>query len=341
MEAVKKVKLAIIGAGLVGKRHAAAIAKSNNADLIAIADPSADGKSYADKIKIDWFASIDELLQVKKPDGIIVSTPNKLHFEQGMKCIQQGIPVLIEKPITVSVEDGMQLVEASKKFKVPVLVGHHRRHNPVMKKAKELISSGKVGNIRAVHSQTWYYKPDSYFNQVEWRKKKGAGPIYVNLIHDVDCIRYLCGEITEVQSKSCKAIRGYENEDTTVAILSFSNGALGTITISDSIVSPWSWEMTAKEYPIYPPTPNSCYYIGGDNGSLSIPDLTFWNYPKERDWWQPIHATYAQSENSDPLINQVEHFGRVITDGEEPLVSALEGVKNLEVLDMVKESLDF
>ena len=93
----------------------------------------------------------------------------------------------------------------------------------------------------------------------------------MNLAHDIDLLRHLCGEIDFVQAQTVKSIRGFENEDVAGALLRFRNGAIGTISVSDSIVSPWSWEMTSKENPVYPPTSESCYFIGGSHGSLSIP----------------------------------------------------------------------
>ena len=81
----------------------------------------------------------------------------------------------------------------------------------------------------------------------------------------------MCGQVESVQAQCSPSIRGFENEDMAAALLKFENGAIGTITVSDSIVAPWSWEMTSKENPIYPSTSESCYVIGGTHRSLSIP----------------------------------------------------------------------
>ena len=211
-------------------------------------------------------------------------------------------------------------------------------YNPIIRSAKDMIVSGKIGDVRAAHATCWFYKPDSYFDQAPWRKLAGAGPISVNLVHDIDLMRHLCGEVISVQAQATASRRGYENEDVAAAVLKFANGAIGTVTVSDSIVSPWSWEHTAKEYPVYPATQQSAYMIGGSLGALSIPDQSLWRHDEAPDWWSPISATSSPIETSDPLVNQIQHFAEVITEGVEPRVSAREGLRTLRVVDAIQRA---
>lgn len=221
---------------------------------------------------------------------------------------------------------------------VPILVGHHRRHNPLIQQAYELVSSGRLGDVRGVQGTCWLFKPDDYFEVAPWRTKIGAGPISVNLIHDIDLMRYLLGDIVRVQATASLSTRGFENEDVAAAVLTFANGAVGTISVSDSVVSPWSWELTAKENPAYPVTSQSCLMLGGSKGSLSIPDLTLWSHSGERSWWNAISATSFPQDFSDPLVNQITHFADVIHGNASPLVSGLEGLKTLQVIEAIQIS---
>ena len=124
---------------------------------------------------------------------------------------------------------------------MPVLVGQHRRHNPFVNKAKEIIESGELGKLTVSSFHYMIYKNDEYFD-VEWRRKKGAGPILVNLVHDVDLLRYLLGEPVAVQGMQSSAARGFETEDSAVVNVRFADGALASMTISDATASPWNWE---------------------------------------------------------------------------------------------------
>lgn len=331
-------RIAIVGAGLVGRRHAEAIWRNPQADVSAIVDPSDEGRRFAAEHGIACHSNLAELFATDHPDGVILSTPTPLHVDQGLDCVRNRCALLVEKPISNSAEDAMQLVLAAERANVPLLVGHHRRHNPLIQKAKQIIESGAVGDIRAVHSQCWFYKPDHYFDIAPWRTQKGAGPVSVNLVHDVDLLRHLCGEIVSVQAQVAPSSRGFANEEVAGAVLRFDNGAIGTLTLSDGIVAPWSWELTAREHPVYPATSQSCYLIGGSEASLSLPDCTLWNQNGKRDWWEPINATTIARPSSDPLDNQIAHFLSVIAEEAAPLVSGREGTKTLSVIEAIQKS---
>ncbi|MDC0361230.1 Gfo/Idh/MocA family oxidoreductase [Alphaproteobacteria bacterium] len=334
------IRLAIAGLGLVGKRHADAIRQVEGVDLAAVIDLAAEAKQFAGEQGIACYGNLAEIFAADRPDGIILSTPTLLHAGQGLECIAQKCPVLIEKPLAATVSEAEQIATAGSRANVPVLVGHHRRHNPIIQKAKEIIGSGAIGQIRTVQATCWFYKPDSYFEEAPWRTQKGAGPISVNLVHDVDLIRHLCGEIVSVQAQAAPSSRGYENEEAAAAVVRFASGAVGTISVADGVVSPWSWELTAREYPVYPATSESCYMLGGTEGALSIPDLKVWRHAGAPDWWSPISATNSPLAAADPLVNQIAHFARVIRDGEAPLVSGAEGLKTMRVVGAIQEAAE-
>ena len=330
--------LVIAGIGLVGKRHAEVIRQHPQARLIAIVDPSDEAQKIARSFDLPCYPTLDAMFAKHTPDGVILSTPTPLHVAGAMACVERGCPVMVEKPIATSTDDAKDLVAFAEDKNVPLLVGHHRRHNPLVQKAKQIIDNGDIGQIRAIHSQCWFYKPDSYFETAPWRTKIGAGPISVNLVHDVDFIRYICGEVASVQAQATPSQRGFENEDVAAAILRFTNGVIGTITVSDSIAAPWSWELTSGEYPIYPKTTQSCYMIGGSAGSLSVPDLTLWRHAEQPDWWSPINTTKTAYHAADPLVNQIGHFIEVIDGRVKPLVSGREALATLRVVEAIQQS---
>lgn len=331
----KKTEIVVAGFGLVGRRHAEVIRRAPNMSLAAIVEPSPEGQLAARACDVPVFATIEEMLSTSKPEGVVLATPTPVHLKQGLTCIDAGCPVLIEKPIAVTSEEALQLTEAADRAGIPLLVGHHRRHNGMVQAAKLALTQGAVGDIRAVQATCWFYKPDHYFEVAPWRTQKGAGPISVNLVHDVDLLRHFCGDVTSVQAIAVPSRRGFENEDLATAILRFESGAVATISVSDSIVSPWSWELTARENPAYPATSESCYLIGGSEGGLSLPDLRVWRHEDKPDWWTPISAKNLTCRMDDPLAVQMAHFAAVIAGEETPLVSGWEGLRSLEVVEAV------
>lgn len=331
------VKIAVMGAGLIGKRHAAHVRAEPGAVLSAIIDPAPAGKAFAEEIGVAWYPTFDALPVSQRPDGVIVATPNQLHVANGLELAAAGIPMLVEKPIADSVDGARKLVRAAEAEGVPLLVGHHRRHNPMIRKARETIDAGRLGRVLTLTGQFWLVKPDDYFD-VDWRRQEGAGPILINLIHDIDLFRYLCGEIVGVQAQSSNAVRSNPAEETAVAILRFANGALGTVSASDTVVSPWSWELTTGENPAYPRQDQSCYQIGGTQGSLTIPALELWNHTDKRGWWEPLKRERIPFFPEDPLQAQIRHFCAVIRGEEEPLVSGREGLATLAVIEALKQA---
>ena len=166
-----------------------------------------------------------------------------MHVENGLDVIAAGVPALVEKPLADSVAEATRLVDAAERAGVPLMTGHHRRHNPLIQAAKQAIDGGRLGQVVSVQGTCWFYKPDDYFD-IPWRREKGAGPVFLNLIHDVDLFRYLCGDVVEVQAMESNALRGNAVEETAVILLRFASGVLVTVNVSDKVVSPWSWEFT-------------------------------------------------------------------------------------------------
>jgi predicted dehydrogenase len=326
------LKIAVMGAGLIGRRHIEQITREAN--LHSIVDPTDTAKELAEHYSCPWFASLEALLKTDKPDGIVIATPTGMHVENGLVCVSADIPILIEKPIADNLDEGEKLVSMAARKNIPILVGHHRRHNPIMQRARQLIDEGAFGNIVSVNAICWLYKPDDYYD-VPWRRQKGAGPVLTNLIHDVDLLRYLCGEITEVHSVLSNKTREHAVEDSAAIALRFKSGALGTMSVSDTIVAPWSWELTSGENPAYPKTDQSCYQISGTAGSLSLPDLSLWHYGGEKSWWEPISKTAMPVENENPLALQIRHFCDVISGQCKPLVSGYEGLQSLRIIHAI------
>ena len=331
-------RLAIVGFGLIGQRHAEAIKTAPRVELAAVVEPEGSASRAAVDSSIAIFADISQMLEDAKPDGVIIASPTTLHISHARHCVEAGVPALIEKPISDDLTAAQELTGEAVRTNVELLVGHHRRFNPIIKRAHDLIRSGEIGDVRAINAICWFYKPDYYFDKAPWRKEKGAGPVSVNLIHDVDLMRHFCGEVVAIQAQFASSKRGYENEDLASAILRFESGALGTVSVSDSVASPWSWEFTSDENPAYPSTQQSTYLIGGSEGSISIPDLHVWRHEGGLDWWNPMRSERAPTRNLDPLINQIVHFRSVILGLEPPFVSGVEATKSLEVIDAIQRA---
>lgn len=331
------LQIAVAGAGLIGRAHIALIQKSKQCALAAIADPAPQAEAFAKEIGVPHFADLERMLDEVEPQGVIVATPNAAHASNGLACVARGIPVLVEKPITETVDSAQKLVTAAKNASVPLLVGHHRRHSAILEQARDVIRSGKLGRITSVTAFTTFLKPEPYFDMT-WRREPGGGPVLINLIHDIDDLRFLIGDIARLQAMTSSAVRGFAVEDSAVVNLQFANGALGSITCSDAAAAPWSWELTSGENPAYPHSREDCYFISGADGSLAVPTMRLWNYGAERGWNAPLHQTQLVADEADPLARQLDHFCAVIRGEAEPACSGDDGLKTLQATFAIHES---
>ena len=160
----------------------------------------------------------------------------------------------------------------------------------------------------------------------------------INLIHGIDDLRFVVGEIEGVQAFVSSAIRGFAVEDSAVALLRFAGGALGTFTLSDVAAAPWSWEMSSRENEAYPQLGEDCYLIGGTEGALAVPSLRRWRYEGERSWMAPLAVATETVEPADPLARQIEHFVAVIRGEAPPLVSGRDALGTLAATLAVREA---
>jgi predicted dehydrogenase len=339
---MNKLKISVIGVGLGGKIHIKRLKYSAEMHLDSIIAPNRQfNHSVAISEGVPIFHSIEECINKRRPDGIIIASPNQFHFEHTKSCIDYEVPALLEKPITSSLHEGLDLCKLIEKSGARIVIGHHRAHNPLLKVASRVIKEGRLGKIVTVMGSAQFYKPDHYFEDGPWRKVAGGGPILINMIHEIDNLRRLVGEISEVQAITSNKTRGFAVEDSAVINFVFQNGALGSFVLSDSASTARSWEQTSSENPGYPSYPDEdCYLISGTTGSLAIPTMRLKYYPEgtAASWWTPFKEEILQFSRTDPIELQLKHFAEVITGIADPLVTAKDGYRNLLITEAIKKS---
>ncbi|MHA1564548.1 MAG: Gfo/Idh/MocA family protein [Alphaproteobacteria bacterium] len=319
----------MIGAGLIGREHCALIREHPGANLVGLADVSRETRQYAEGIGVAYFTDYRQMLDETRPDGAIIALPNALHVSAGRDCLARGIPCLMEKPIADTIQSANELVETSETANIPILVGHHRRHSPDIQEARRIIESGILGQLVGVNGMWLADKPDDYF-QAEWRRKSGGGPLLINLIHDIDCLRFIVGEIESVRAFTSNAIRGFDVEDTASVALRFENGVLGSFLISDAVASPYGWEITSGQALYFPHQPGDCYFFGGRKGSLAVPSMNVWRHDREQGNWQdPLVRQQSALDGSRAYQNQIDHFLDVVSGNAVPVVSARDAMMTL------------
>ena len=336
----KPLRIAIAGAGAISRSHRERIDASPECELVALADPSPAAVATAVAAGVPLYPTLAEMLAAQRPDGVILATPNALHVAGALECIAAGVPCLVEKPVADTLAEAQKLVDAEQRSGVPVLVGHHRRHSAILRDARVVIASGRLGRIVCVTGSATFRKPDSYFAEAAWRSQKGGGPILINMVHEIDNLRLLAGDIAEVQALTSNAVRGFEAEDSVAISLRFASGALGSFMLSDTAASPHSWEQTSGENKAYDHHGDSdCYVVSGDLGSLEIPTMRLRSFGRAvPSWVSPLTTETLPLTDLDPLVAQLAHFCAVLRREVAPLVTAADATRTLAATLAIAEA---
>lgn len=334
------IGIAVVGAGVIGRTHVDTLARVSGMRLSALTDPSPAAAGIAEAAGVPFLPDVAALISSGLAQAAIVATPNETHLPVTEALLRAGLPVLLEKPVAESLESALKLIAVADETRLPVLVGHHRRHNPVVCSAHQALRSGRIGELVIASVTCSLYKPDAYF-EAQWRRTPGAGgPLLINLVHEVDLLRHFFGEIASVQAITSNARRGFAVEDSAAVVLTFAEGGIASLVISDAASGPWAWDLTSGENPArFPAHKVTAHHYAGSRGALSLPDLTLWLPDGEPDWTRELRTERLPVVPGDPYEAQLAHFADLVRGRETtPRVSLRDATANLIVLDAIREA---
>ena len=321
-------RILVVGGGLIGLRHLEAVKAHPECSLVGLADPNMSLEVDAPR-----FASMAEV--TASVDGVIIATPTHLHAAHAMEAAARGWPMLIEKPVAGSLQQARELAKVLQDHKIASLVGHHRRYHRVVQQLKSCLDSGQIGEVVTVQVIWAMRKPDAYF-QGNWRTQDGS-PVMINLVHDIDILRFAIGEIVQAKALRGRSQRGAVRIETGAIAFGFETGAVGTVAFSDVTPSPWGFEAGTGENPNIGATHQDMMWITGTKGAISFPSMTLW---KGTDWGraaEPVALSPALNEKT-PLEAQLDHFLNVI-DGAKPLIDVADAIVTLGLAEVLETQL--
>ncbi len=335
-----RVRLAAIGVGMIGQLHVKIIKSMEASELVAICDNDSTKTELAKSLGVPYYQDFKQMIHEVPMDGVIISLPNALHESVASACAEKGLHIFLEKPITSVVSEGEQLIKNVKKNNVQLLIAHHRRFNPMIVAMRDIIQSGELGQLIAVSVLWGMYKPSEYFAEAPWRKDIGGGPILINTIHEIDNLRFICGEIERVYAETNNKARKFDVEDSVSVSLRFKNGTLATILMSDATPSPWAYECTMGENPFFQRTKGNIYHYLGTQASISFPGMLKMHYSDatKAGWQHQLTTTQLDVQHADPYLPQLQHFCAVIQGKEKPRTSGEDALQTLKVTMALHES---
>ncbi|MBI4305287.1 MAG: Gfo/Idh/MocA family oxidoreductase [Chloroflexi bacterium] len=223
----------VVGCGSIGTRHIGNLRKIGVQDIIAV-DPREDRRlESARRFGIPVFADLDTALRQAVYAALICS-PTRLHSSQALDAAKAGCHLFIEKPLSDSLEGIDELLDEIQRRHLMTLVGCNFRFHPGLRKVKALLHEGAVGRVVSGRAQFGQYLPDwhpweDYRHGYSAQRALGGG-VALDRIHEIDCMRWLLGDVTQVFAMMGH-LSGLEidTEDTAEILLRFASGALGSI----------------------------------------------------------------------------------------------------------------
>jgi len=325
-------RLLVAGLGLIGARHARVVLDHHGATLACVVEPDVTRRAEFDLPGFDRLEAVDVPV-----DGAILATPSGLHADHAVTALQRGWPCLVEKPIASNRDGAARIVAASKATGLPVLTGHHRRYHGSVRRLHDLIGEGGIGRPVAATAIWAMKKPDAYFD-VPWRAGPDGSPVRINMVHEIDLLRFLLGEVEAVTALGAQPVRRAGRVENGAISLRFQNGCTAALVFADSALSPWGFEAGTGENPNIGTTGQDYLFIAGTEGAVSFPSMTVWGGAE--DWGQAVTATSHKVGASDALKGQLDHFLDVIAGRAEPLIDAEDASRTLEVVLEIESALE-
>ncbi|MFO7857226.1 MAG: Gfo/Idh/MocA family oxidoreductase [Paracoccaceae bacterium] len=322
------IPLVVLGAGRAALAEARRIEAAPEVRLLAMVEPAEEARLRAADAGLPVAADLDDL--PGPPDGAVVAGPFPRQGADVEACAAQGWPTMLIRPLGVSLRDARRAAAAAEAAGVPLLVGHHRRHLAVVGAAREALAGGLLGRLVAVQS-LWALRAPAARGRWAWRVESGAAAALVQLVHEVDLLRFLAGDVAEISADVAHHEARGAKEDTVALSLRFASGALGSALLTDAGLSPWGWEAGTGESDAIHPTGEDALRLVGAEGALSLPSLAYWRYAGDGrgDSGKPLDRLPMPCPSTDPGAAQLSHFVAVVRDGATPLAPAAEGLASL------------
>jgi UDP-N-acetyl-2-amino-2-deoxyglucuronate dehydrogenase len=238
------IHLGIIGGGNISETHALAARAIPEVSIAAVYGSNSEKVSRLGRVyDARAYSDFDAFLAHRPMDLVIIGSPSGLHATQGVAAARCGLHVLTEKPIDISTVRADALIQAAKQSCVKLGVIFQDRLKPHIRTLKQWISEDVLGDVLLIDAQVRWYRPGEYYGNSRWRGSlalDGGGALINQAVHTVDLLVWLLGDVARVRARTARVLHNIEGEDTAVAILDFSSGALGVL------------QATTAAYPGYP-----------------------------------------------------------------------------------------
>ncbi len=316
----KPLKAAVIGVGNMGLNHARVLSEIDGVDLVAVADKNARAEAHGRRYWKRFYTDYHELLQKERPDFVTLAAPTIHHHRIGLDVLAAGIPLLIEKPLALTIEEADDLIAAAREHDVLLAVGHIERFNPAVQELRARIEAGELGKIYKVKANRVGPLPP---------RIQDVGVVIDLAVHDIDVFRFLTGdEPVRVFAETAQRVHAHK-EDLLAGILKFRNDTIAYLNVN------WLTPTNIRQL-----------IVTGERGMFVL------DYLDQRlQFYENVAADESEETHivegrmirfkinkCEPLRNELEHFIDCVRNKRQPLVTGEDGKRALEIALMLLRS---
>lgn len=328
----------LLGCGRIAVRHAELLSRGDipRARLVAVHDIVPDAmQSFAAKYRAQATASLEAFLLRKDIDVVVVLTPSGSHAQHAIAAAKAGKHVIVEKPMALRMEDADQMIRACDEAGVKLLVVKQNRFNLPIQKAREALAEGRFGRLVLGTVRVRWCRDQKYYDQAPWRGtwKEDGGVLANQASHHVDMLEWFFGTVESVHARAARALVNIETEDTAVATLKFTNGALGVI------------EATTATRP--KDLEGSLSILGSHGmveiGGFAMNEIRHWQFGEMTEKDNDVKKNFSVNPPDVYGFGHKAFYLNAISclmDGRAALVDGLEGRKSLELITALYESIE-
>lgn len=334
------MKYALIGCGRIATNHMKA-AVNNELEIAAVCDVLPEkmeallAKHELEKDEtIRRFTDYKEMIAEVKPELVSIATESGNHAEIALFCIDNGVNLIIEKPMAMSIADADEIIKRSDEKGVVVSACHQNRFNVAIQELRKAVEAGRFGKLSHGSIHVRWNRNQGYYDQAPWRGTwaEDGGALMNQCIHGIDLLRWMMGdEIEEIYGVTRQQFHNYlEAEDVGMAVIKFKNGAIGTI------------EGTTN---VYPKNLEETLYIFGENGTVKIGgtstnNIDVWDFADETEEDQANKGLEEQTSNvyGNGHTSLFADVMDAIKTGRKPYIDAVAGRNALEVVLSIYKS---
>ncbi|MCU1242515.1 MAG: hypothetical protein JWO71_3241 [Candidatus Acidoferrum typicum] len=324
--------IGLIGSGNITQTHARAASAIPNAQIAAIygTNPQTVSRLAAEH-QAKPYQDFSAFLSHKPMDLVILGTPSGLHAQQGIAAAQHGLHVLTEKPLDINTKNADALIAAAHKANVMLAVIFQDRLKPNIQRLKHWLDRGLLGKPLLIDARVKWYRPPDYYSTSNWRGTfalDGGGALINQAIHTVDLLLYLLGDVARVQARTATVLHKIEAEDTAVATLEFSSGAVGTLFA------------TTAAYPGYPRR----IEITGTEGTITLEQdrIVTADFRNPPDDLASVSTGDSNQSASSAAVTDIsghlailEDFLHAISNNTQPICNGPEGRRSLALVEKI------